>query len=354
MMKVSIAKSIFALMLFAPSLVLAQNQAVLPNAGFTPESPFYFLDKFGETLREFFTFNPEGKARLQIIFAAERIAEIKVILETKGVRAKGLDIAQSRLLANIARAATLIEGEKQKGEDVSALAKSISDELDVKKEALEQTFKEQKRTLKVQEDELKTKIREARRVGDTAQIEALLKQLAEVKTQKELLELKEEEQEEALEREGERLEKELEAKEEAEKAIRKAEEEKQEVLGEASEEEIAVPAEAFEKFDRLLTQAKELFARGNYQGAKQLAKQAEKGLDTVEEAIEELEEAKEKEEELKEEQEEKEREAKEEQEEQTREETEREAERLEREREKAEGEARQAEDRLRKAGDDED
>ena len=64
------------------SLVSAQNQAVLPNAGFTPESPFYFLDKFGEALRSFFTFNPEGKARLQITFAAERVAEIKVILET--------------------------------------------------------------------------------------------------------------------------------------------------------------------------------------------------------------------------------------------------------------------------------
>jgi len=338
-----VTKLIFALVILAPSLAFAKNQAVLPNAGLTPESPFYFLDKFGEALREFFTFNPEGKARLQLTFAAERIAEIKVILETKGVQAQGLEVAQSRLLANIARVATLVEGEKQKGENVSELAKSLSDEFDTKQEALEQAFEEEERALEAQEDELKAKIREARRAGDTAQVETLAKQLAEVKAQKELLELKEEEQEEALEREEERLEEELEEKEEAEKAIREAEEEKQEVIDEAAEEDIAVPAETFEKFDRLLAQAKELFQRGNYQGTKQLAKQAEKSLDTVEETIEELEEAREKEEELTEEQEERMREG-----------AEREAERLERELEKAEEAARNAEERLREAGNDED
>ena len=76
-------KIVLISLLFIPALVFAQNQAVLPNAGLTPESPFYFFDKLGEALREFFTFNPEGKARLQITFAAERVAEIKVILETK-------------------------------------------------------------------------------------------------------------------------------------------------------------------------------------------------------------------------------------------------------------------------------
>ncbi|MEK9183862.1 MAG: DUF5667 domain-containing protein, partial [Patescibacteria group bacterium] len=63
-------------LLLVPFLVFAQNGTTLPNAGLTPESPFYFLDKLGEALREFFTFNPEGKARLQIAFAAERVAEI--------------------------------------------------------------------------------------------------------------------------------------------------------------------------------------------------------------------------------------------------------------------------------------
>lgn len=296
-------------LLFLPILVFAQNQAVLPNAGLTPESPFYFLDRFGEALREFFTFNPEGKARLQITFAAERIAEIKIILETRGINAKGLEVAQSRLQANIAKAAGIVESEKSKGKDVSELAKSISEDFDANKEALKQTFKDQERFLETKEDELKAKIREARRAGDTAQVEALVRELGEIKAQKELLELKEDEQEEVLEQEEEKIEREMEKKEDAEKAIREAEEEKQEVMDEAAEEGVNIPAEAFEKFDKLLAQAKELFAKENYVGAKQLAKQAEKSLEKVEDAIEELDEAKEEEEELKEEQEEKEREA---------------------------------------------
>lgn len=357
----NITKSIFVSFLFIPLLVFilspaegfAQNQAVLPNAGLTPESPFYFLDKFGEALREFFTFNPEGKARLQITFAAERIAEIKVVLETKGVDAKGLEVAESRLLANLARVNVILAGEKQAGKDVSALAKELDDDFDGPKSALKEAFKAEERAFEIKEEELKAKIREARRAGDTARVEALVKELGEVKAQKELLELKEDEQEEALEQEEEKLEREIEDKAEAEKAIREAEKEKREVLDEAAEEGITVPAEAFEKFNRLLAQAKELFDRGNYQGAKQLAGQAEKSLDKVEEAIEELSEAKKEAEDLEEKLKDKEREAKEEPDGRAKKEVEREAERLEREQKKAEAGAERAEKQLRDI-DDED
>src|SRR3989344_3117546 len=236
-------KSIVISLLFIPVLAFAHEPVALPNAGLTPESAFYFVDKIGEALREFFTFNPESKAHLQIDFAAERIAEIKIILETKGVNAKGLGVAESRLQANIARVAGIVESEKSKGKDVSELAKSISEDFDANKEALKQAFKAEERSLEAKEDGLKAKIREARRADDTAQVEALVKELGEIKAQKELL-----------------------------------------------------------KFDRLLAQAKELFAKENYVGAKQLAKQAEDTLEKVDEAIDDLDEAKEQEE-LKEEQE---------------------------------------------------
>ncbi|MDO8436277.1 MAG: DUF5667 domain-containing protein [bacterium] len=336
-------KSILISLLFIPVVAFAHEPVALPNAGLTPESPFYFLDKLEETLREFFTFNPEGKARLQITFAAERIAEIKIILETKGVNAKGLEVAQSRLQEHLGNAAEIVIKQKNKGKDVSELAKSISEDFDANKEALKQAFKDQKRSLEAKEDELKAKIREARRAGNTAQVEALLKELGEIKAQKELLEIKEEEQEEALEQEEEKIEREMEKKEDAEKAIKEAEEEKQEVLDEAAEEGVSVPAEAFEKFDKLLAQAKELFTKENYVGAKQLAKQAEKSLEKVEDAIEDLDEAKEEEEELKEEQEERAKEG-----------AEKEAERLEKEQEKAKEAARRAEEKLRDAGNDEE
>lgn len=324
-------------LLFAGGTAFAQGQSTsLPSAGLTPESPFYFIDKLGETLREFFTFNPEGKARLQITFAAERVAEIKIILETKGVEAKGLEIAQSRLQAHLSNAATIVIEQKSEGKDVSKLAKELDDELDGPKSALKEAFRAEKRALEVKEKELKAKIREARQAGDTAQVEALVKELGEVKAQKELLELKEDEQEEALEKEEERLEEEMEAKEEAEKVIQEAEDEKQEIIDEAAEEGVAVPAGALSGFNSLLAQAKSAFAAGNFAEAKRLAKQAEKSLDAVEETVEKLEEAKEKEEELKEEQEEKEREAGEEAEERKKEDAEKEAERLEEKRDRNE------------------
>ena len=245
-----------SLFVFTGGAVFAQNQQiVLPSAGLTPESNFYFLDKFGESLREFFTFNPEGKAHLQITFAAERIAEIKVILETKGVEAKGLEVAQSRLQAHLANAATIVVDQKAKGKDVSQLAKELDDEFDDPKTVLEEAFEAEERALEAQEKKMKSKILEARRAGDTTQVESLVQQLGQIKAQKELLELKEEELEEALEQEEERIEEEMEAKEEAEKAIQEAEKEKQEVLDEAAEEAIEDLEEAKEEAEEQLREA---------------------------------------------------------------------------------------------------
>lgn len=318
----NIAKTILISLLFIPLLVFAQNQAVLPSAGLTPESPFYFFDKFGEALREFFTFNPEGKARLQITFAAERVAEIKVILETKGIQAPGLEIAQSRLQAHLTNAVTIVTEQKSEGKNVSALAKELDSRIDTSKSALNEIFEEKEKVLEAQEKELRRKILEARQAGDLNQINALVQQLGQVKAQKELLELEEEETEDALEQEEERLEEQMEAKEKAEKAIKEAEKEKQEIIDEAAEEDITLLPGVFGRFDGILMQAKSALVAGNYQEAKRLAKQAEKSLDDIEKTIEELEEAKEKEEELKEEQEEREREAREEQEEKAKEESE--------------------------------
>lgn len=299
-----IIKSILISLLFVPLFVFAQNQAVLPNAGLTPESPFYFFDKLGEALRQFFTFNPESKARLQITFAAERVAEIKIILETKGVEARGLEVAQSRLQAHLANVATIITKQKSKGKDVSNLAKELDDELETPKSALADSFKAEKQVLGAKEDELKTQLKIAHRAGDTIKAEAIAQELGQVKAQKELLELKEEDIEDELEAEEEKLEEEMEAQQKAEKAIREveeaikeAEEEKQEVLDEAIKEGVELPPTAFAKFDRLLAQAKELFAKENYQGAKQLAEQAEDALKDIDKEIEKLEKKKERQEE---------------------------------------------------------
>ena len=299
-MSMNTIKPILISLLFIPFLVFAQNGAVLPKAGFTPESPFYFLDKLGEALREFFTFNPEGKAHLQITFAAERVAEIKVVLEKRGVEAKGLEVAQSRFQAHLANAATIVADQKSKGEDVSNLAKELDDKLEKPKSALADSFKTEKRALEAKEDELKAQLKAAHQAGDTAKEEALAQELGQVKAQKELLELKEEDIENELEAEEEKLEEEMEAQHKAEKAIQEAEEEKQEVLDEAAEEGVELPANAFAEFDGLFAQAKSAVQAGNFVEAKNLAKRAEKSLDQIEKTIEELEKKQEKKEEAEE------------------------------------------------------
>lgn len=282
------------LIIFSGVSVFAQGQEVgLPSAGLKPGSPFYFLDRLGEALQEFLTFSPESKARLQITFAAERIAEIKVIIESKEIDAKGLDTAQSRLQTSIAKAGAIVNEQKAKGENVSALATNLTNTLDVSKLSLDQTFKEQKRELKIKESELKNQIRAARQAGDTAKVEELVQELGKVKAQLELLDLKEEDIEDDLDEEEEKLEEELEAKSKAEKAIREAEREKEEVLDEAVEEGIELLPNAFNNFDNLLAQAKSAFEAGNFLEARRLAKQAKEIAEQIEEQIEELEEQRE-------------------------------------------------------------
>jgi len=288
---------LIVLLLLTSSLgigVLAQDaEFKLPGAGITPDSPFYFLDRLGEFLQEFFTFSPEGKAHLQITFAAERIAEIKVVLETKGVEAPGLDVAQSRLQGHLANAATIVFDLKVEGEDVSGLAEELDDEFEGPKSALAQTFKEQKRALEAQEKELKAQLKAAHKAGDIALEEEIAGELGQVKGQLELLELREEDLEDELEAEEERIEEEMAAEHKAAEAITEAEEELEELQEEAAEEEVEIPAEALAEFNSLLSQAKAAFDAGNFQQARRLGKQAEESLENVEEIIEELEEQKE-------------------------------------------------------------
>lgn len=232
-------KFVLIALLFAPFLVFAQSsQTTLPSAGLTPESSFYFLDRLGENLRQFFTFNPEAKAKLQIEFAGERIAEIKVIVEEKGVNAKGLAIAESLLQANVAYAAEIVSEEKTSGKDVSALAKTLNDEFDARDKLLEQTFKDAKAQLKVQRKEIKTNLlAEARRVGDTAQIAVLEAQLKDIDGQIDALGQKKDQLENSLQGEQKNIEREMSAADQEKEEIKQKEEQ------EAVETEEAVEAE---------------------------------------------------------------------------------------------------------------
>lgn len=262
-------------LLFSFGGALADHSLTLPGAGLTPESPFYFLDRLGETVRELFTFNPEAKVKLQLSFAAERISEIKVVLETKGVRARGLEVAQQRLQDNFEKITQVVEREKSRGRDVKSLVAGVADEFEAREEVLKETFEAAKAELKIREEELKDKIQAAREAGNNETLEKLLTELQALKDERKLLKQEKDKNEKALKAEEKKLKRELEDKEEAEEALADAQEDKTEFIEEHGQAD-------FTKFDRLLAQAQELFERGNYQGAEQLAEEASRTLEKLE------------------------------------------------------------------------
>lgn len=207
-MKKVITTAILVSGLFVGGAVFAQSpQVALPSAGLTPESSFYFLDRLGENLRQFFTFNPEAKAKLQIEFAGERIAEIKVIVEKGGVDAKGLAVAKSLLQANVAYAAEIVSEEKTSGKDVSVLAKTLDDKFDAQEQLLVQTFQDARKKLK--EDRLALKKSLAEQAGDVALVASLEQQIKDLELQSDKLKDTKNEIRELLRGEREKIEKEL-------------------------------------------------------------------------------------------------------------------------------------------------
>lgn len=73
---------VLALLLNAAPAAHAQDQsALLPNPGITPDSPFYFLDRWGEAFGRFFAFSREAKAAKQVEHAEERLAEAQVMAD---------------------------------------------------------------------------------------------------------------------------------------------------------------------------------------------------------------------------------------------------------------------------------
>jgi len=283
-------------------VAVAQNEVLpakpplpeLPDPGQKPGDFFYFLDQWIESLGEFFTFNPEAKALLQTERALERIAEVKALLEVKGIDDPGLDVAQEKIQAHMARASQIVKQQKTKGKEVAQLAQKLDDDFDAGQELLKQTFKAEKARLDAQKEEIKLQILQARQAGDFEKVGQLRTTLAGIETQKEALEGKWEAQEESLELEEEKLEAEL---GDEEKELEELEEQEEDVLDQ-KEEEIE---RAFEQRERALElqeksleiDLKKAILEGDTTKAEQIRAQL---LDLVaqKEALEEEEEAAEK------------------------------------------------------------
>ncbi len=182
-----------------------EEELTLPDPGITPDSPLYVFDRAMETAQEFFTRNAQARARLQVSFAAERVAEIKLLLEKNGVEAEGLDVAQTRLEAHMAKATDIIEGEQESGSDVSALAEEILDDFQQQREAMRKVFQKTQQGLNAEMEALQEQLRVANQGSDTALQERIRVEMAAIEAEADEVEADADEAIAAFEAERNRL-----------------------------------------------------------------------------------------------------------------------------------------------------
>jgi len=120
----------------------------LPKAGLTPDSPFYFLDKWGESMSMAFSFSSEAKAEKALKFSEERLSELKVMSEknkTKQVTKLAENYRES--LKSAQDKSKEIKSEK-KSEVEARVASSTSKHLSVLEEVLNKVPEEAKEAIR--------------------------------------------------------------------------------------------------------------------------------------------------------------------------------------------------------------
>ena len=137
-MKKLILISIISLLLLSPVFILAQTDLTTAKPGITPDSPFYFLDKWGEKINLFFIFSSETKAEKALQFAEERIAEVKAMAEKNNVGA--MQSADNNYQELIALANQKTQEAKDNGKNVEELASLITEKTLNHQEILAQVF----------------------------------------------------------------------------------------------------------------------------------------------------------------------------------------------------------------------
>lgn len=237
-------------MLIVPLLIIGGSvraQSVLPAPGLTPASPFYFIDRFGEWLQEVLTFKLESKLKLQTELAAERVAEVKILLEIKGVEAKGLEVAQSRLQEHIAKTTDIIEREKQNGKDVGGLAGEAVDNFRNQKKEIKYAFKNAKDDYLIKKRQLQEELRAAIQSKDGAAEENIRQALEGVEIAKEEAEAQKDGVLIALEAEREQLLDDLEEEDLAEEEEFENIEEEADIAEDVIEKQMEAEEKQFEQ-----------------------------------------------------------------------------------------------------------
>ncbi|MFZ2303899.1 MAG: DUF5667 domain-containing protein [Minisyncoccia bacterium] len=131
---------------------------VVTDPGLLPGDFFYFFDKWSESLSLALTFNNEKKARKHLEYAKERISEMSKVLENPTAKLEDVAGARDDFDKRITKAVSILKTEKDKGVDVSSLAREIDDELDDIKDDLEEMLKDHEYKFSNAEAEIRAKL----------------------------------------------------------------------------------------------------------------------------------------------------------------------------------------------------
>lgn len=127
------------LIMFALAFAFSANAAILPNRDLiTPDSSFYFLQTWKESIQTFFTFGAENKAKQYLHLAEVRLNEYKNMVE-KGKT----DIAQKTLdkyEKQLGHALDKVKELKDKGKDVEDLSQKVEQSVAKHVEVLQETL----------------------------------------------------------------------------------------------------------------------------------------------------------------------------------------------------------------------
>lgn len=182
MKKILIASVILASVPFATFAQTATSTSIpvtpavavtLPDPGLVPGDFFYFLDRWGEGIGNFFTFGTENKARRALAHAEERASELNAVLAEKGSKAPEVAQAQQDFQNELSHATQIVADAKAKGSDVTTLAQDVSAEFERSKEMLKEAYRNHHDQVVGQEQGLKNALEQARKAGDQTAIAEL-------------------------------------------------------------------------------------------------------------------------------------------------------------------------------------
>jgi chromosome segregation ATPase len=255
--------------------------AVVVDPGLVPDDFFYFLDRFTESLNMVFIFNKEDKARKHFEYAKERVAEMREVLRDPNAKLGDIATVKDNFETQVADAIVIVKSENDGGKDISGLARELAHDLDEAVEEFRDVLHEHGDETSTAENEIRAKL--ASLSPTDPQVQGLTQALESIT--KEKMDTREEENDIDVDFSDEQatfddvMGKEMSAQRHIDEAMRL----KARLEGLVGQ----LPLDVLASSQALLDQAKVADARGDFETAKKLSKQAKKVFEKAQNAVEE-------------------------------------------------------------------